>query len=107
VHLYRNGKPRDEQLFIGDKRASSRADLRQCAALAAEAGRPRDERLSPGSGQIPELVEQAKARPELRGWFVGRVMQALNGKADINEVFGKVSQTFIEQIAADEKGAAP
>ena len=37
----------------------------------------------------PEKVEQAKAKPNLAGWFVGQVMKATGGKANpkaVNEI---------------------
>jgi aspartyl-tRNA(Asn)/glutamyl-tRNA(Gln) amidotransferase subunit B len=32
--------------------------------------------------QNPEKVEQAKAKPQMLGWFVGQVMKRLGGKAN-------------------------
>ena len=32
--------------------------------------------------QNPEKVEQAKAKPQILGWFVGQVMKRLGGKAN-------------------------
>ena len=37
----------------------------------------------------PEKAEQAKAKPNLAGWFVGQVMKATQGKANpqaVNEL---------------------
>lgn len=38
----------------------------------------------------PDKWEQARLRPQLVGWFVGRVMKAFNGAADPDEVYAKV-----------------
>ena len=45
----------------------------------------------------PDKVAQAKVRPELRGWLVGQVMKSLHGRADVDDVFYKVNQTFGKQ----------
>ncbi|MHA1573889.1 MAG: Asp-tRNA(Asn)/Glu-tRNA(Gln) amidotransferase subunit GatB, partial [Alphaproteobacteria bacterium] len=40
----------------------------------------------------PDKVEQAKAKPNLMGWFVGQVMKASGGKANpkaVNEILKK------------------
>jgi len=33
-------------------------------------------------GKNPDKVAQAKAKPQLAGWFVGQVMKASGGKAN-------------------------
>lgn len=64
------------------------------------------ESASRGDSFNPDMVQQARAKPELRGWFVGQVMKAMNGRADVDDVVYKVNQTFVEQIAlgASESG---
>jgi aspartyl-tRNA(Asn)/glutamyl-tRNA(Gln) amidotransferase subunit B len=40
----------------------------------------------------PDKVEQAKAKPQAVGWFVGQVMKATGGKANpqaVNELLKK------------------
>ncbi len=40
----------------------------------------------------PEKAEQAKAKPNLAGWFVGQVMKATGGKANPKAVQGIVRE---------------
>lgn len=86
-------KSREDQLFIGDKRATMCADC----AYALPDPVPVD-RVQNALGVIimdnPDKVEQAKQRPELIGWFVGQTMKKLNGQADPDEVFEKAMLAF-------------
>ncbi len=42
--------------------------------------------------QNPEKVVQAKARPSLIGWFVGQVMKASKGDADVRAALNMLHQ---------------
>jgi hypothetical protein len=87
-------KSKDDQIFIGDKRATLCADCAYALPWPPE----RFDRVQNAIALLvydnPDKWEQAKARPQLAGWFVGQVMKKLNGQADPEEVFEKVVQAL-------------
>jgi Asp-tRNA(Asn)/Glu-tRNA(Gln) amidotransferase B subunit len=83
----------EDSSFIGAKRAIICAD---CAYAMPDpvyvdrVGRHIDVVIADN----PEKWDQAFARPQLLGWFVGQVMKRLNGAADPEEVYRKVCDKY-------------
>jgi hypothetical protein len=86
-------KTKEDQLFIGDKRATMCSD---CAYALPDPvpvdhiGRHVDVIIADNPGKW----EQALLRPHLLGWFVGQTMKRLNGAADPDAVYRKVCDRF-------------
>ncbi|MEH2517514.1 hypothetical protein V1279_003087 [Bradyrhizobium sp. AZCC 1610] len=86
-------KDLEDPSFIGAKRAYHCADC----AYALPDPVPVDRVANAVDAIVdgnPDKWEQALLRPQLVGWFVGRVMKALNGAADPDEVYQKVMTKF-------------
>lgn len=95
----------EDRTYIGAKRSTMCAD---CAYALPWPPPPVDHVMNALAMlwvYNPDKVVQAKARPELRGWFVGQVMKELNGRADVDEVVTKVNQTFDKEIEGEESAS--